>query len=406
MQIPVLLLGGINVARAFGLAGIPVVVLSPDPDEPALSSRYCCESEVIAPLEDEASVLAALRRVGTRLARRFGRRIPLVFGNDDFLRFAHAHREALAEHFRVELVDRDLGEALLDKSRFAELARKHALPVPATLSWDGEGRDALAGFPGPVLVKPNVKFRWEDSPLLAGLFRAEAKATIFDSGRAAREHPAVARHHQDLVFQQYIAGDDRQLHCFDGVCDRDSRVLAGYTGRKIRTFPPLVGESSCVELTREPALAALAHDIARRLGLRGIFNMDFKQDPRDGRYYLLEVNARYNFWLYAGAKNGVNLARVMYDWLLHGTVPGPLVNGTRVRWVDMKLDYRAFRSLAASGELGWGRWLASLAPPTIHSVFSWRDPYPWLRSVGRRIERRCGGRARQQKRETRGFPAK
>ena len=388
MQVPVVLLGGINLARAFGLGGIPVVVMSPDPDEPAFASRYCCERELIAPLDDAASVLASLERVGTRLEERFGMRVPLVWGNDDFLRFAHAHRERRGRHFRLGMGDRELGEALLDKSRFAELARRHSLPVPATLSWSGAGDNALENFTEPVIVKPQVKFGWEESSLLAGLFDGEAKAAIFADGRAARAHPAVARYHADLTFQQYIPGDDRQLRCFDGVCDRESRLLAGYTGRKIRTFPPLVGDSSCVELTREPALEAVASDIARRIGLRGIFNMDFKQDPRDGRYHLLEVNARYNFWLYAGAKNGVNLARVMYDWLLRGVVPGPLAYGTSVRWVDLRLDYRAFRSLERSGELGLGRWLASIAPPTIHSVFSWRDPYPWVWSIGRRIARR------------------
>lgn len=388
MQVPVVLLGGINVARAFGLAGIPVIVLSPDPDEPALASRYCRERHLIAPLHEESSVLAALESLGKRFLRRFGTRVPLACGNDDSLRFAYAHEESLARHFRTGLVGRALGEALLDKSRFATLARRHALPVPRTLAWEGSGEDGLERVEGPVIVKPNVKFRWEESPLLASLFGGEAKAAVFEDGRAARRHPALRRHHRHLAFQQFIPGDDAQLCCFDGVCDDASRVIAGYTGRKIRTFPPLVGDASCIELTREPALETLAHDIARRLGLRGIFNMDFKQDARDGRYYLLEVNARYNFWLYAGAKNGVNLARVMHDWQMRGEVPGPLERGTRVRWVDMKLDYRAFRGLARRGELGWAGWLASLGPPAIHSVFSWRDPYPLIWSTGRRVARR------------------
>ena len=158
MQVPVLLLGGINVARAFGLAGIPVVVLSPGPDEPALASRYCCEGEVIAPLDDEASVLASLERVGRRLARRFGTRVPLACGNDDFLRFAYAHRERLGQHYRLPLVDADLGTALLDKAKFGELARKLDLPVPRILSWTGEDTDPLDRFEGPVIVKPKVKF--------------------------------------------------------------------------------------------------------------------------------------------------------------------------------------------------------------------------------------------------------
>jgi predicted ATP-grasp superfamily ATP-dependent carboligase len=390
MRIPVVLLGGINLARAFGSARIPVVVMSSEPDEPALASRYCAESVLMSPLGDDAAALADVERVADRLARRFGTRVPLVCGNDDALRFAYVHADRLARSFRLEQVGRELGEILLDKSRFATLARILGLPVPRTLSWESDGDDALERFDRPVLIKPNVKFGWQDSPLLASLFAGAAKGAIFPDGAAARSHPGIAREHQNLTFQQYIDGGDGQLLCYDGVCDLKSRLLAGYTGRKIRTYPPEGGESSCIDLTHDPSLEGVAADVARRLGLRGIFNMDFKRDPRDGRDYLLEVNARHNFWLYPAAKNGLNLAEVLYEWMLDGTFPGARTHTTHVRWVDMKLDYRAFRSLARRGELDWRRWLASLSPPMVHSLFSWRDPYPWLASLMRRVVRKLG----------------
>ena len=38
---PVLLLGGVNLVRTLGLAGIPAIVASSDPHEPAFASRHC-----------------------------------------------------------------------------------------------------------------------------------------------------------------------------------------------------------------------------------------------------------------------------------------------------------------------------------------------------------------------------
>ena len=38
---PAMLLGGINLVRALGMAGIPVIVASAESFTPAMASRYC-----------------------------------------------------------------------------------------------------------------------------------------------------------------------------------------------------------------------------------------------------------------------------------------------------------------------------------------------------------------------------
>jgi predicted ATP-grasp superfamily ATP-dependent carboligase len=387
--VPVVLLGGLNLVRALGLAGIPVVLASPDSDEAAFASRYCHARYRLPPLREAASVLRTLDWIGERLQRRFRTRPPLVYGNDDYLRFLYAHREHLETRFRFRLVNTPLGETLLDKERFAALAQERGLPVPRKLVWEGSGVGALAESEYPILIKPKVKFDWDASPLLRSLFGGEGKALVLQNGRAALQHPLVQHYREQLVFQQYIPGDDGQLWCFDGVADEDGKLLAGYVGHKLRAFPPLTGDSCYIELARDPALDAAVRDVMARVPLRGIFNMDFKKDPRDGRYYLLEINARYNFWLYLGAKSGINLAKVMYDYLLTGKRPAPLSYSTRYRWLDFALDRKACRELSAGGKLGVVRWaLSLLGTPKIYNLFSWDDPRPWAERWGARFQRR------------------
>ena len=56
-RIPVVLLGGVNLVRALGLAGIPAIVATAKEDEPALASRYCTARCVIpSPAQGDAAV--------------------------------------------------------------------------------------------------------------------------------------------------------------------------------------------------------------------------------------------------------------------------------------------------------------------------------------------------------------
>ena len=83
---PALLLGGVNLVRALGLAGIPVVVASPDKDEPAFASHYCVAKCVLPPLSRPDATGDAIVMIGEHLAMLHGRRIPLFYGSDDFLK--------------------------------------------------------------------------------------------------------------------------------------------------------------------------------------------------------------------------------------------------------------------------------------------------------------------------------
>ena len=66
-RIPVVLLGGVNLVRALGLAGIPAIVASAKEDEPALASRYCTARCLIpSPSQGDAAV-DALVTIGDRL---------------------------------------------------------------------------------------------------------------------------------------------------------------------------------------------------------------------------------------------------------------------------------------------------------------------------------------------------
>ena len=386
---PALLLGGVNLVRALGLAGIPVVVASPEEDEPAFASRHCAGKCVLPPLSRPDAVVDAIVMIGEHLAMLHGRRIPLFYGSDDYLKLIYAHRERLERHFLVLLNTPRVANALLTKDNFQDFARECGLPVPTPLSWEGTSAAGVASFAGPVVVKPSNKEGWSDSQLRKRAF-GKAKALVFPTGAQAASDPMLALYHDRLTCQQYVSGDDSSNWSFHAFADGKGRVIHSFTGRKIRTFPPDNGESAYIELAENEELRVLGTRLAACIPLKGIFKMDFKQDARTGRWYLLEVNARFNLWHYLGAANGVNLMRTAYDYLVDGTRPvAPQPYATTYRWLAFDLDVRAFRAMRARGEIGTPGWLLSLGLSRIVcNVFSWSDPGPWLRLWNRRFSRR------------------
>ena len=388
-RIPVVVLGGINVTRTVGLAGIPVVVASADPEEPAFSSRYCVGRCQLPPLKTGLPAVEALVTIGDRIANAFGARPLLLTGSDDGLELIGAHRERLSRYFRFLMADTEVSNALIAKDRFQSLALRRGLPVPRALDWDGDAPGSVRAATGPVLVKPKVKFDWHQSTLAKRLFDdGDGKARIFESGAAALAEPAIAIYRDQLTVQEYVPGGDGDLWSYHGFADEKGEVLASFIGRKIRTYPTLTGESAYIELAKDEALSRLGREVARKLPLPGMFKMDFKRDPASGRWYLLEINARCNLWHYLGAANGVNLAAAAYEYLARGSRPRQPEYAPRYRWLALELDFKAYRELSGRGELGFAGWLASIAfSPKVYNFFSWSDPAPWMRDMVRRVKR-------------------
>jgi D-aspartate ligase len=389
---PALLLGGLNMVRALGLGGVRVIVASPDPDAPATRSRFACASLRLPPLTERAAVAETLTRAGEHLAGAAGCKLPLFYSNDDYLNLVQENQAALAGHFTLVLNPPAVAEALIDKDRFAGFARGRGLPVPRTLDWS-----ELERWAAPVLVKPKVKIGYDDWPMRIELFE-RGKARVFASGPELAAHPLARRLGDKLLLQEYVAGDDRQLWSFHGYADENGELLAWFVGRKLRTYPLLTGQSAFLEMVHDRAFAEVGREAAARVPLRGVFKIDFKQDAASGAWRVLEVNARFNLWHYLAARNGLNLPRIAYDYVVYNEKPSIGGYGTAYRWLSLRHDYRAYRALAARGELGFWGWLRSLAQaPKVYDVLSWTDPLPFLRHWLSRLRRapRLGMRLKQ-----------
>lgn len=383
---PVVLHGDLNMLRCFAGSGVRTVVLASDPDAPVFFSRHCGQRRLVSNVcSDPDAALADLLALGDL----FEQRPVLYYGDDAMLLLVSRNRDALGARFRLHLPSAELVETLVDKRRFAALAAERALPVPRTMA-SSEARSAAEiarRLEPPWIVKPSCHLGWRTSKAVLALHIGPAKALRADNqDELSRTIELVETFSRDFVVQQLIPGAEDCVMSFHAYLDRHRRPLGSFVGRKIRTYPRSAGVSTYLELVESEELTRVGLDILDRIGLVGVVKLDFKRDPRTGRFYLLEVNPRFNLWNHLGAAAGVNLPLLAYRDLTGA--PASPVRAARagMRWLSFGDDARAFfRERGPSARLSVKDWLLSLRGPKVYDVFAWDDPAPFLVDVRREL---------------------
>jgi predicted ATP-grasp superfamily ATP-dependent carboligase len=172
----------------------------------------------------------------------------------------------------------------------------------------------------------------------------------------------------DAVIQEWIPGEG---YGFFALFDH-GRECALFMHRRLREYPVTGGASTAAESIREPELAELGLTLLRKLEWHGAAMVEFKRDIRDGRYKLMEINAK--FW---GSLDLAIAAGVDFPWLTTQLAlgrfagpPPPYEVGVRYRWVFDDVMHVAARPSALPAFLGDFRdarvhhdvWRSDLAP--------------------------------------------
>jgi len=82
---------------------------------------------------------------------------------------------------------------------------------------------------------------------------------------------------------------------------------------KHRYFPVTGGTTSCGEIVDIPELVEYATRVADEIGWVGFGDFDSIEDPRDGSYKLMEINARITGSIKAGMESGVDYAQMIVE---------------------------------------------------------------------------------------------
>jgi len=363
---------GLSVVRALGTRGVAVVGVYRRLDEVGRWSRYC-RAVRFPPLEaNRAEFLECLLGLG-----RSENRPVLIPTSDEYLQFVSDYREQLGPAFRLALPDAKILEMLLRKHGTRELAQAHGVCIPETRFpvSVADIESLCTDLQFPCLIKPLDTF--------SVAFPDGAKNTVVSNPVQLRTFYAThPRCLGQTVVQEVIRGGDGFIFVYAAYCDARSEVLAEYTGRKIRQYPPDYGITCLGESVWIPELAAMTAAFLKHIRYRGIVGVEYARDRRSGAFYLLELNARSSYYNQLPTDCGVNLAYVAYRDLVGDPVRcGRQRDG--VRWLDFQHDLSTCWWRRGRGELTWRAWLSTIAAARSFAYFDRRDAKPFLASVAR-----------------------
>ena len=380
---PVLILrsdshGGLNIMRSLGPLGVDVYNLDPSAFAPANVSRYCRRHFVWdiehAPEWESLSFLSQVRG-------KIGRPTILIPTTDRTARFVARWDKALRGEFLFPSQPAGLVDALASKQGMYELAMRHAIPTPRCMfprsRAEVEGFLAQARFP--IMLKGIDGQRLWD--------QTEKKMFIADSpAQALATYDRVEDlRNPNLMVQEYIPGGDDTIWMFNGYFDAASECLVGFTGKKIRQCPIHTGCTSLGICLPNGEVEQTTQRFMKAISYRGILDIGYRYDARDGLYKVLDVNPRIGatFRLFVGT-NGIDVARALYmDLTGQPVMASPARDGRK--WIVEDLDAVSTYRYLREGSLTMKGWFTSLRGIEEAAFLSWRDPLPFLFMLFNRI---------------------
>lgn len=374
-SVPVLVLkmhhGSLGIARSLGRLGVRVYGLTSNLDAPAARSRYwrwCYEWDVEnAPAQRSIDCLASI-------ARRIGKGAVLIPVSDRTTLFVAENAAALKGHFRFPRLVPDIAAGLISKKNMYFLARQHGIPTAETQF--PQSRQELAGMLDrirfPVVLKgiDGARLKTRTGRTLA-IVRSTAE--LFEEYARLEDETSP-----NLMLQEYIPGGEDSVWMFNGYFDAAGECLMGLTGKKIRQNPIYTGSTSLGICLRNDRVAELTRNFMKAVGYRGIIDIGFRFDARDGEYKVLDVNPRIgsSFRLFVD-HNGLDVVRALYLDITGQPVPEAVpVEGRK--WVVENQDIDSAYKYWREGRLSPMEWLHSFKGVEEGAWFAADDLAPFL----------------------------
>jgi predicted ATP-grasp superfamily ATP-dependent carboligase len=371
---PVLILGGkenaLSVTRHLGRLGITVRVSGP-PSCWALYSRHCTEAFRVPSGETQASYW---RRLLLGNDRKLDGHILLAM-SDDAIEFIIANRGQLLTRYTLDEADAGLQHDFLDKLRTLELA--DAAGIDAPRHWKITGEKDLAAICGKVIFPAAIK------PLRSHTFIKIFGQKLFvvsDSFEELREKVRLAWERGLEVFVvEMIPGPDTALSSYYTYRLAGGFKLFHFTKSVIRRWPVNHGNACYHKTGWLPETAAAGEKFFDAVGLRGLGNIEFKRDSRDGKLKIIEVNARFTAAQELVRRAGLPIDLMVYCHLTGQNLPAIRHTFRELRYWYPLRDFLSFLELRKRHELNFLDWLRSFAPTAhVFPLASLEDPAPML----------------------------
>ena len=380
---PVILLGGqqnaLSLTRSFGRKGISVV-LSSKRGCVAEQSRYCGKCFSIPPgslPEDYWKQLLIESRPDSIVPGSV-----IISCSDEAVSFVAENYELLQPVFKLEINNPSMQHAMLDKQETIKLARLAGLPAPSfvPLNSINDIDAALECVEFPALLKPL------QTHVFSRVFGD--KMVLCDGSEQLRSaaKKALAANVPCMV-TEFIPGGDHKLSGYHTYIDGNGERRFEFTKRLFRRYPEYFGMGVNHLTVDVSEIIDLSRRFFEHIDYRGIGNIEFKYDDRDGQWKIIECNPRFTAIQELILQSGLDTGALVYGDITGRRVDMPTGFRKGISLIHIEQDFRAFLALRRSGKLAFSEWFSTIPFGYVKPYFSWTDPKPVLKRFYSRVKR-------------------
>jgi D-aspartate ligase len=292
---------------------------------------------------------------------------------DDFaVNLASVYHELLSKQYRVTVPPWEKLQWACDKRQLHKLSQKLGIDQPWTAYIPTKEELATLDCPFPVILKPAIRLK-PSSLATPKAWRADNRQELL----ARLEEAASFIPPENLIVQEMVPGGGETQFSYAALC-KDGFPLASIVARRLRQYPKDFGQfSTFVETVNEPQVVAASERLLAAARFTGLAEVEFKKDPRDGRFKVLDVNPRVWGWHTLSVRAGVDFSYLL--WLLTKGEPVPVLQARAgERWIHGTADLRVAIGEILSGGFSLASYLRSVRGPKEFAIFTWDDPLPGL----------------------------
>ncbi len=360
---------GLGVARSLGWSGIRVVGADFHPEAAGLRSNLVDPFITKDPVkEPEATVEQLLKK-----ASEYREKPVIMACSDDYVLLVSRNRKRLKEGFDFMVAPEDVVEGTVDKSHQYRMASAAGIPIPFTIYPQSmeELADAKESLRYPCFIKPFYSHLWCRKFGNKGFI-------IKDYYQLKERFREILGTDLRVMVQGIVGFPGMDLYQMCAYFGRDGYISPRFVWFKARQSPPCFGVASLGISLKNKQVEESGLRFLSSIGYQGIGSVEFKLDPEDGVYRLIELNNRTWMQNVMCTIAGLNIPLIQYLDLTNQPCPkeGDFKEG--VRWWDSLADLDSFVRLKKRRQLGAKEWVKSWLGSDCYAYFSPDDIVPSL----------------------------
>ncbi|MEM2292951.1 MAG: hypothetical protein QXX41_06705 [Nitrososphaerota archaeon] len=366
---------GLWVVRDLGRRGIEIYTVGEDKTCVAFKSKYCKFRVIIPKPWNQQKMKLVLKGIAKKTTKRL---VVYALNDIDTLNLSLI-KDNLRDDFYFVVGDREATETLVNKLKFYHALEKSKIEFPKTFFPKNldDVRNLSENISYPVFIRPAI------TELFIHAFGYRKGFLANSSEELVKYYRLATSRKIKVMLQEVIPGPPANSIQLEGYFKKDYGFIGIFARQRLRIWPPNFGNTTlCTSIApfQFNVITQKITEFLKSIGYNGLASAELKKDTRDGKYKLLEINARpwLHFWL--AARCGIDILFLSYL----DAVGKKLNFDSEKKYIvgykslDFWSDIPASVNMILKNELTFRDWLSSLYGVKRFTFFAKDDPLPFF----------------------------